>query len=362
MAADQRNPDLSSPFRGTGGINVLMTGAGAPGAAGILNCLRSDRNFKIIVADANPNAVGRWLNGDSGFERIPFAHEKDFIEKLLSICERRNIHVVMPLVTKELIPFSQNKKRFEEQETKVLVSNVDSLEIANNKSRLYQFLEWRGIEVPGYRVIENIDQFKPAVEELSGPQTRVCFKPSLSNGSRGFRIIANDVDEHELLFKEKPDSGYISFEDAVRILSSRPFPELLLTEYLPGDEYSVDCLANHGEIKLIVPRLRSKMINGISVEGEFVNDKNIITYCTRIIEELKLHGNIGIQVKGSSSEKFLIIEINPRVQGTIVAGLGAGINLPVLAIKQELKLAISNEELQVKWGTKFSRYWSEVYH
>jgi carbamoyl-phosphate synthase large subunit len=104
------------------------------------------------------------------------------------------------------------------------------------------------------------------------------------------------------------------------------------------------------------------MINGISVEGEFVNDKSIIRYCSEIIQELKLHGNIGIQVKRSSAGKFLIIEINPRVQGTITAGLGAGINLPVLAIKQELTLPIGDDELQVKWGTKFSRYWSEVYY
>src|SRR5262245_26598368 len=177
-------------------INILMTGAGAPGAAGILKCLHANPDFKIITADANPNAIGRWLNGDqtgSAFEKIPFAEEKNFIEQLLSLCERRNIHIVMPLVTKELIPLAQNKKRFEEQETKVLVSKVDSLEIANNKSRLYQFLEWRGIDVPKYKVVENIDQFKSAVEELSASQKTVCFKPSVSNGGRGFRIIANDI-------------------------------------------------------------------------------------------------------------------------------------------------------------------------
>jgi carbamoyl-phosphate synthase large subunit len=365
MAADNENPDISSPFRETGGINVLMTGAGAPGAAGILKCLQLVPEIKVIAADANANAVGRWLNGNPtgiGFEQIPFAQEKKFIENLLSICERRNIHVVMPLVTKELIPFSQNKKKFEEQETKILVSKVDSLEIANNKSRLYQFLEWRGIDVPRYKVVENIDQFKSAVEELSQPEGRVCFKPSVSNGSRGFRIIANDIDEHDLLFNEKPDSTYISFGDALRILSSKPFPELLVTEYLPGEEYSVDCLASQGEVKLIVPRLRTKMISGISVEGEFVNDKNIIIYCSEIIKELQLHGNIGIQVKRSFEGKPLIIEINPRVQGTIVAGLGAGVNLPVLAIKQELNLPIADEELRIKWGTRFSRYWSEVYY
>ena len=346
-------------------INVLMTGAGAPGAAGILKCLHLNPDIRIIAADANPNAVGRWLNGDTtgnGFEKIPLAKEKNFIEQMLSICESRSIHVVMPLVTKELIPLAHSKRRFERQETKVLVSDVDSLEIANDKGRLYQFLEWRGIDVPKHKVVENIDQFNSAVQELSAFQKRICFKPCVSNGSRGFRIIANDIDEHDLLFNEKPNSTYISLNDAVRILSLKPFPELLVSEYLPGEEYSVDCLAYHGEVKLILPRVRTKMINGISVEGEFVNDQGIIGYCSEIIRELRLHGNIGVQVKRSSAEKFLIVEINPRVQGTIAAALGAGINLPVLAIKQELGLPIPGDELQVKWGTKFSRYWSEVYY
>jgi len=342
-----------------------MTGGGAPGAAGILKCLQFNPAFEITMADANPDAVGRWLHAGPaamGFETIPFAHEKNFVEKLIAICEKRKINVVMPLVTKELIPLSKHKKEFEGKGIKLLVSDVDSLEIANNKSRLYQFLEWRGIGVPAYRVIETVEQFKKSIDELGYPDKRICFKPSVSNGSRGFRIIANDIDEQELLFKEKPNSGYISLTDALRILSSKPFPELLVTEYLPGEEYSVDCLVNHGEVAVVVPRLRKRMINGISVEGEFVKEGDIISYCSKIVKELKLHGNIGIQVKRSGAGKFLILEINPRVQGTIVAGLGAGINLPVLAVKQELSLPITGEELQVKWGTRFSRYWNEVFY
>src|SRR5439155_4807309 len=111
-----------------------------------------------------------------------------------------------------------------------------------------------------------------------------------------------------------------------------------------------------------LPRLRKKMINGISVEGEFIKEESIINYCTQIIKQVQLHGNIGIQVKRSETGQFLILEINPRVQGTISAALGAGINLPVLGIKQELGLPITTHELQVKWGTRFSRHWSEVFY
>ncbi len=341
-------------------LNILMTGGGAPGAAGILKCLGQEKSFHVITADANPNAVGRYISKD--FETIPFAGDPSFADTVLSLCRKKNIHAVLPLVTKELIPLSQQMKEFELAGAKLLISPTASLEIANNKSRLYEFLQWRSIAVPDFRVIETVEQFKAAVDELGYPAKPVCFKPSVSNGSRGFRIINEQMNELDLLFNHKPSSTYLRLDDAVRILSTGLFPELLVSEYLPGEEYSVDCLARHGESVLLVPRLRKRMINGISVEGEFVKEESIISYCAQIIKELQLHGNIGIQVKRSTAGEFLIVEINPRVQGTISAALGAGVNLPVLAIKQEFGLPISAGELEVKWGTKFSRYWDEVFY
>jgi carbamoyl-phosphate synthase large subunit len=341
-------------------INILMTGGGAPGAAGILECLNQHPAVHITVVDANPGAVGRYLNDD--FETIPSAGDPAFIDSVLALCRQKNIHVILPLVTRELIPLSKQVTAFELAGAKVLVSPTASLEIANNKSSLYEFLQWRGIAVPAFRIVETVEQFKQAVEELGYPAIPVCFKPSVANGSRGFRIIANQADELDLLFNHKPVSTYIGLQDALRILSSGPFPQLLVSEYLPGEEYSVDCLANHGNPVLVVPRLRKKMINGISVEGEFVKEERIIDYCSQIIRELQLHGNIGIQVKKSTNGDFLLLEINPRVQGTISAALGAGVNLPLLAIQQELGLPIDTVELEVKWGTKFSRYWSEVFY
>ena len=102
--------------------------------------------------------------------------------------------------------------------------------------------------------------------------------------------------------------------------------------------------------------------NGISVQGVFVEDPGIINYCRRIIEAIGLHGNIGIQVRYSSAGEPLLVEINPRVQGTIVAALGAGVNLPLLAVKQALDIPFGEEETSVSWGTRFSRYWTEIFY
>ncbi|HVK96646.1 MAG TPA: ATP-grasp domain-containing protein [Flavisolibacter sp.] len=337
-----------------------MTGAGAPGAAGIIKCLLQDASINLIVADTDEDAIGKHLHPN--FIQIPKAADPKFTEAVLDACKRHQVNVVLPLVTKELFPFAANKNLFESAGIKVIVSSQEAIAIANDKSACYKFLHQKGITVPDFRIVNTVSEFQAAVHELGYPQKPVCFKPSISNGSRGFRIITNDIDESDLLFNQKPNNSICSYADITRILSQRPFPELLVSEYLPGDEFSVDCLANQGEPFLVLPRLRKKMINGISVKGQFIKNEKIIDYCNQIIQLTGLHGNIGIQVKQSASGEFLLLEINPRVQGTIVAALGAGVNLPLLAVKQEMNIPIQPGEISVVWGTSFSRYWSEIFY
>ena len=38
------------------------------------------------------------------------------------------------------------------------------------RGKLYQFLQWRGIEVPDFRVVETVDQFMTAAGELNYPR------------------------------------------------------------------------------------------------------------------------------------------------------------------------------------------------
>ncbi len=80
-------------------INILMTGAGAPGAAGIIKCLQQNW-INLTVADADNMAIGKFLNND--FAPIPKATDDNFISALLNISQDRNIQIILPLITKEL--------------------------------------------------------------------------------------------------------------------------------------------------------------------------------------------------------------------------------------------------------------------
>src|SRR5689334_19801328 len=106
-------------------INVLMTGAGAPGAPGIIKCLLSDPSVNLVIADADANATGRYLHDP--FIQIPLADDPGYVAKLLQVCLENNIQVLLPLVTKELFPLSLHKQEFEQQGTKVLVSSAEAI-------------------------------------------------------------------------------------------------------------------------------------------------------------------------------------------------------------------------------------------
>ncbi|MCS6933906.1 MAG: ATP-grasp domain-containing protein [Chitinophagales bacterium] len=339
---------------------VLITGAGAPGAAGIMHCLQRSRRIEVWGCDANRDASGRHLL--KNFFTVPHAADDAFVPALLRKAAAHKIDVILPLVTKELLPLARAKTQFAGKGIRVICSEERALEIANNKSLLYRFLQSRNITVPAFRIVNNLAEFEHAVKELGYPLRRVTFKPAVSNGSRGFRIIDDNIEKSHLLWNEKPNHTFISYAEITQLLREYCPPDLLVSEYLPGEEYSVDCLAQHGKCLLAIPRKRTKILNGISTGGEFVLQREIIRYCHQIIEAIGLHGNIGIQVKRANDGRFKILEINPRVQGTIVTNLAAGANLPLLAVQQELGKPVRPEKLKIRWGLKFVRVWKEIYY
>ena len=335
-----------------------MTGAGAPGGPGIIKCLHADPRIELVVCDVNSEASGRFLNKDF-FQTRP-ASDPSFAEFLLKKCIELKINILFPLVTRELFLLAAQKNLFEKAGVKVIVSDEQALNIANDKSKLHVHLTKSGILTPVYRIVNALDELEKAFNDLGYPQKKICIKPSISNGSRGVRIIDPQMDEYDLLFNQKPNSLYITKNGLFRILGVKQFPELLVAEYLPGEEYTIDTLMNNGSARLIVPRLRTKMNGGISVAGAIVKQDEIIAYITQIANSLKMHGPIGYQVKKAEDGRFKILEINPRIQGTSVSLTGAGINLPLLAVLQEAAVDIDIPE--VKWGTKFVRFYDEVYY
>src|SRR5690554_340712 len=227
--------------------------------------------------DCSPDAVGFHMV-DMNYVG-PRATVDEFIPFVLSLCVEENIDFIFSLVTDELIKLAKSEQQLLELGTRLLISPADGLDKVINKGKLYKELQMIGIAVPDFRIVRTVDQLKQAIHQLGYPQRPVCYKPTVSDGSRGFHILNHDIDRFRMIFNEKPNSAHISEEELFRIIDKHEeIPETIVMEFLPHEEYSVDLLVNHGKVVVAVPRLREATVNGISTRCVIVQEQDIIDY------------------------------------------------------------------------------------
>lgn len=341
-------------------ITVLLTGAGAPGAPGIIKCLKKnrERNIRLVGVDMNPDAGGKSLV--DSFHVVPAADNDSFIDRILDICKRERVDIIQPIVTKELYKFAESKSMFAQENIQIAVMDTAPLRIANNKGKLLSTLREKGIPVPEFYIVNAVDEIEEACAKLGYPEKAVCVKPTEGNGSRGTRIVNPSISRYDLFFNSKPNSMAISYNEMLLTLREREsIPEMMVMEYLPGEEYSVDVLAIGGKVLAIVGRHNTVVVNSIPHECVLQERKEALQLCIQICDRLGLDGNIGFDFKSNESGNQMIMEINPRLTATIVACAAAGVNFPYLGIKKLLGELFDIPA--VKYGTKMIRHWQEVF-
>ena len=331
-------------------MNVLITGAGAPGAPSIIKLLKQE-GVRVVGVDINPDCAGRYLVDH--FIQIPQLRRSAHIfTDIRFICRTEEIDVVLPLVTAELRIFAKEKARLNDLSGAVVaINDKDKIDIINNKAKLYGYLSTRSIPVAEYVIVNTLDDYEAALTYLDGETFFV--KPPQGNGSRGCRMLKEVID-----ITGKPDSQ-ISFTDFANWFRLNQ-QEYILMEYLPGVEYTINVLADHGECLYVIPRRRDVIRSGITYAGTVERNEEIIAYCRDIIRALDLHGMVGIQVKANKDGEYRILEINPRLQGTTCLSSAAGVNFPYWAARQALGDTVP-KDLPIKWGLAMYRYYDEMY-
>jgi carbamoyl-phosphate synthase large subunit len=136
------------------------------------------------------------------------------------------------------------------------------------------------------------------------------------------------------------------------------FPELIVMEYLPGDEYTADAFRNKHNT-LVIPRKRQSIRSGITFSGCVEKHEQIMSFSGKLAEQIDLEYCFGFQFKLDEYGLPKILESNPRAQGTMVLATFAGANI----IYSSIKAAIGEEipDFKVNWNTKLVRYWGALH-
>lgn len=336
----------------------IPSGAGAPGFAGIVRCLQSEPNWRIIAGDSQPNPYGKALV-DVFVLMPPSSDEIKYMEALLSICSSESVDVILPITTRELDVLAKHAALIEAARMKLILSTLKALNTANNKGLLADFAKKLSLPVPSFEVVEDKFSFSSAVERLSPNGVKLCFKPVTGNGSRGFGIIVNDHSESESDLGNKAGIMPLTLQEWLFRIPEKFDTEWLISAFLPGKEYSVDMLCDQGKTLFCVPRTREKMIGGISVAGVIERNFGLIAFCIQLAQALELHGPIGMQWKEDEHGVPHLLEINPRLQGTTSVLALAGLNIPVQAVKMAIGETLSQQSTDIQWGKRFVRFWDE---
>lgn len=138
------------------------------------------------------------------------------------------------------------------------------------------------------------------------PVFPLIAKPRCGSASRGLLIINN--------------------EDALKAIANPC--DYLIQEYIEGaEEYTVDCFIDYsGRICTMSPRRRIATLGGEVVRTVTVNIPALTDASRKAIERLGLHGAVTLQYL-HSGDRFLLMEINPRLGGGVTASIAAGADI-----------------------------------
>lgn len=240
---------------------------------------------------------------------MPHVADDDFITRINEVVEKHHIAYIMPAHDDVVVALATAQAEGK-LSCPVVTSPVDTCLIARSKSKTYEHF---ASVVPTPKVLE-----EKSLDESNFP---VFLKPDIGQGSKGTHIAHN---AQEVSFYSQLEKN------------------LLVLEYLPGKEFTVDCFTDkEGKLIYVQGRERRRIQNGISVDSLPVNDQKFHSYAESINNHVKIRGAWFFQLKERKDGELVLLEIAPRIAGTMGLSRGLGVNLPLLSLFDAEGLSVS---------------------
>ena len=310
-------------------MRILITGAGGAAAVSVWKSLASEH--ELHMADMDPLAAGLYLVPPERRLIIPRGDTPELVPALYKACGERRIEALLPTVDAELAPVAAAGDSFRSIGVALPISPVECLRICRDKQLLMEAVQGK-VPIPANEplteaVAARVDSFPRFA------------KPREGAGSRGVAKINSRAD-----LDKQPKDGSV-----------------MLQEYLPGEEYSVDVYVRRdGRVIAAVPRDRMKIDSGIAVASRTLNVPDAMQSAIRTAEIIGIRGCANVQFKRAADGVFKLLEVNPRFPGTLPLTTAAGIDMPKLMVDELMGRAVPDKLMPFK-ELMVVRYWTEHY-
>jgi len=237
----------------------------------------------------------------------------------------------------------------------LICSNPQSLAVANDKINLLQFCASRRFPVPSFEPAADVVGVQNAAHWLGYPKRTVVIKIASGTGAEGLKIVRADCTQSEMFLSRL--NRDVTLERALTQLTGvTPWPRIVVTEYLPGEEFSVDVLRYRGQWHGGVVRRRDASLFGLATDAVVVDRPDILGLARQISESLDLEVISNLQFRCDDHGQPKLMDVNPRVPGTIGLSISAGANLPATALALTLGRSVTLAPARI--GTRILRYFS----
>jgi carbamoyl-phosphate synthase large subunit len=297
-------------------INVLVTGAGGPAGVAVIRSLLQRADVTVFAADMDGWASGLYLVPAAQRRLVPPGRHDDFVENVIRLVAEDAVDVVFSTVDVELPALARRRA---ELGAALAAPSLDTIETALDKLALAAATS-STVRVPTTALLgETVPWEFP-----------VIAKPRRGAGSRGVRLVQDRAALEALERAEGAgEPGYADKHDG-----------LIVQEFLPGDEYSVDVLAGPDGVIAAVPRTRERVDSGVSIAGRTVHDAELESTASGVASAIGLVGVANVQLRRDRNGVPALLEVNPRFPGAMPLTIAAGVDMPSLALDLALGRAV----------------------
>lgn len=287
-------------------------------------------NYEPYYVDSDPSL--RSLYPGYNFFPAPLVTDPSYPAFIHELIVSSGISVYLPLIDEEILLAHEIAKKHPGM---ILISPEPGFcELAMRKDLLMKKLE--ELKISSILSVTG-DKFK-----WSGQP--VFVKPISGRGSRGIKKISS---EEEM--------------KAYYVLEKYAEKDILVQEYIQGDEYTVGVLTNKSDDILYISSRKILKKKGITIRAVTENNPLIDAAIVKINRHLKPKGPLNIQLYLTEDNDVKIFEINPRFSTSTIMSYEAGIDEIGLYLKYEEK-SFEQEPVRPSENLILHRRWENVFY
>ena len=274
----------------------------------------------------------------------PLIYDENYIPFLLQYCKENGIKAIISLFDIDLPILSANNEMFQKIGTQVIVSDMEVMDICNDKWNTYKFLEKCEINTP--KTYLTLDDAKEDIK--SGSLNFPLFiKPRWGMGSLCV-YEAENMQELDVLYlkaQRNIKNNYLKYE------SARDFSrDVLIQEKLFGMEYGLDIINDlEKNYQTTICKLKYAMRSGETDCALTIEHAGLKKIGECIAKNLEHIGNLDCDVF-IDNDRISVLEMNARFGGGYPFSHLAGVNLPKAIIGWLLGEQIDSDVLKEDIG------------